>query len=120
MDFVVFILDVNAGGGQYGIVVGAECVEVLGIDFGCTVSSEQVVFEEDADFGYDRRSVRMLGRCYLYGCNQVFLSVRAQHADGQLATRQNDRLAQILEHEAQGRCCICHGICAMKDDKTIV
>ena len=60
-----------------------------------------MVFEEDAYFGYNSSAVRMFGSGYFYGSDQIFLSIGALHADGQLATRQNNRLAQDFQHEAE-------------------
>ena len=54
-----------------------------------------MVFEEDAYFGYNSSAVRMFGSGYFYGSDQIFLSIGAQHADGQLAASQDNRLAQV-------------------------
>ena len=66
-----------------------------------TVSAQQMVFEEDAYFGYNSSAVRMFGSGYFYGSDQIFLSIGAQHADGQLAASQDNRLAQVFQHEAE-------------------
>ena len=118
-DAVVFILDVDACRSERGIVVRAESVEVLGVDFRRAVSAQQQVFEEDAHFGHHCRTVGMLCRGNLDRGYQVFFSVGAQHADGQLASCQDDRFAQVFQHEAQCRCRICHGVRAVQDDESV-
>ena len=75
MYLVVFIFNMDACSCQKRIIVGTESIEVLRIDFGGTVAAQQVVFEDDTHFGYDSRSIRMLGCSNLDGSNQVFLTV---------------------------------------------
>ena len=70
--------------------------------FDPVMDSSEIVFKEDADFGYNRYSV-FFGSSNLDRRDQVFLPVCAQHADGQLRTGENDRLAEVFEHETQGR-----------------
>ena len=61
----------------------------------------------------------MFGGGYLYRGYQVFFSVCAQHADGELAAGQNHRFAQVLQHKAECGGCICHCIRAMQNDESI-
>ena len=42
-----------------------------------------------------------LAAAIFYGSDQIFLSIGAQHADGQLAASQDNRLAQVFQHEAE-------------------
>ena len=78
---------------QCGIIVRTESIKVFSVDFGCPVSSQQMVLEEDADFRNDSCSVRMFGCSYLNGGDQVLLTVSPEHTDGELASCQDDRLA---------------------------
>ena len=119
-DEVGVVLDMNARLGQGREVVGAEGVEALGVNLRCAIAAQQTVFEEDAHFGHHRLAVGRLGCCNLNACQEVFLAVRAQLADGQLRASEDDGLAQILEHETQGRCREGHRVRAMQDDETIV
>lgn len=113
------VFDGDAGVGQHGIIVGAESVEVVGADFAGTIAPEQVVFEEDAYFGYDGLVV-FFGGGYLDGGDEVFFSVGAEHADGQLRAGQDDGLAQVFEHEAEGGSGIGHRVGTVQDDKAVV
>ena len=78
MDEVLVITDMDACLCQCGIVEGAESVEILGIDFGGTVAPHQLVLEEDAHFGDDRSTVRMLGGGYFNGGDEVLFLVGAR------------------------------------------
>ena len=118
-DEVLVVADVDACFGQRGIIEGAEGVEILGIYLGGPVAPHQFVFEEDADFGYHGRTVGTAGGGNFDGGDEVLLAVRAQGADGQLRAGQDDRLAQVFQHEAQGRGGIGHGVCAVQDDKAV-
>ena len=74
-DTVVFVLDVDTGRGQCRIIVRTERVEVFCINLCRTVSTQQVVLEENADFRYHGSSVRMFCSGYFDRSNQIFLSV---------------------------------------------
>ena len=65
-------------------VYNKEGVEALGVNLRRAVAAQQFVFEEDAHFGHHRLAVGRLGCCNLNACQEVFLAVRAQLADGQL------------------------------------
>ena len=120
MNLVEFILDVDTCRSQSRVVVRTECIEVFRIDLGGTVSTEQVVFKENTYFRHSRISVRMLGSRNFDGSNQVFLAVRAELADRKLATGQDHRLAQVFQHEAEGRGGESHGVRSMQNHETIV
>ena len=80
--FIIF--NMYTGGSEYRIIEGTESIEVLRVHFGGTVAAHQVVFEEDADFGYDGLSVGVAVGGYFDAGQQVFLAVCAEHANGQL------------------------------------
>ena len=52
MNLHIIIFNMYTGGSEYRIIEGTESIEVLRVHFGGTVAAHQVVFEEDADFGY--------------------------------------------------------------------
>ncbi len=108
--------DVDAGLGQGRVVVGLEGVEVLGVDFGAAVAAVEVALEEDADLGDGDQP----GGGYLEGADDVLAAVGAQHAQRQLAAGEDDGLAEVLEHEAQGRGGIGHGVGAVEDHEAVV
>lgn len=118
-DEVLVIADMDACLCQWGIVEGAESVEILGIDFGGTVAPHQLVLEEDAHFRDDRSTVRMLGGGYFNGGDEVLFPVGAQGADGKLGTGEDDRLGKVLEHETEGGGCIGHGVGTVQDDEAV-
>lgn len=118
-DEVLVVADVDADLGEWGIIERAECVEVFGVDFGGAVAAHQFVLEEDADFGDDGGAVGMFSGGYLDGGDEVFLSVGAEHTDGELRTGQDDGLCQVFEHEAEGRGGIGHGVGAVQDDEAV-
>ena len=84
MNLHIIIFNMYAGRSKYRVIVRAESIEVLRIYFGGTVAAHQVVFEEDADFGYDGLSVGVAVGGYFDAGQQVFLAVCAEHANGQL------------------------------------
>ena len=61
----------------------------------------------------------MLSRSYLDGRDEVLLAVRTEFANRQLRAGQNHRLAQVLEHKAEGRSGIGHRVCAMQDNEAV-
>lgn len=65
MNLHIIIFNMYTCRSQYRIVVRAEGVEVFGIDFGCPVSTHQVVLEEDTYFGHDGAAVAVAGCGYL-------------------------------------------------------
>ena len=97
-----------------------EGVEVVGAHLGGTVASPQVVLEEDGDLLHARASLLIDGSSHLQGGNEVLLAVGAHLADGQLRAGDDDGLAQVLEHETQGRCREGHRVGAMQHDKAVV
>ena len=117
MNLHIVIFDVYAGGGEYGIIERTESVEVFGIDFGGAVAAHQVILEKDAHFRYKGTSAGMPRCGDLDTRQQVLLAVRTEHADGKLRPGEDDGLVEPFEHEAEGRCCVGHGVRSMKDDK---
>ena len=115
-----FIFDVDTYPCQWRIIERAESIEILRIDFGGTVAPHQLVLEEDAHFGDDRGTVRMLGGGYFNGGDEVLFPVGAQGADGKLGTGEDDRLLKVLEHETEGGGCIGHGVGTVQDDEAVV
>ena len=78
MNLHIIIFNMYTGGSEYRIIEGTESIEVLRVHFGGTVAAHQVVFEEDADFGYDGLSVGVAVGGYFDAGQQVFLpSVRS-------------------------------------------
>ena len=112
-------IDVHAHVGQIGVVVGAEGVEVLGIDFGGAVASQQLVLEQDAHLGHHGAAVGAFGHGDFDGRDEVFLAVGAQHADGELAAGEDDRLGEIFEGETHGRGRVGHRVGAMQHHETV-
>ena len=101
-DMVPVILEVDAHIAEVRMVERFEGMKSLGIDLDGTVAANQFAVEEDAYLRHHRMSLLVLCRSNLNGSHQVLLAVGAQFADRQLASGQNHRLGQILEHEAQG------------------
>ena len=110
----------NTGGGQFGIIEGAERIEVLGIDFCRAIAAQQVVLKENAHLRNNGRTVGVLGSSNLNGSDEVLTCIGTQHSDGKLATGENDRLRKVFQHEAQSRRRERHGVSAVEDDKTVV
>ena len=71
--------------GQFGIVVAAESVEIVGRLFGGAVAAPQIVFKEDSHLLHHRLAVYgvALGG-NLEGGNQVLLAVGAHLANREL------------------------------------
>ena len=75
-----------------------------------------MALEEDAhlwDGGQARRG-------NLEGADDILATVGAEHAQGQLTAGEDDRLAQVLEHKAQRRSRIGHGVGAVEHNETII
>ncbi len=119
MDEVLVITDMDACLCQGGIIERAESIEILGIDFGGTVATHQLVLKEDAHFGNNSCTVRMFGCSYFNGGDEVFFSVCAQEFRWELGTGEDDRLGKVLEHETECGGCIGHRICTVQDDEAI-
>ena len=118
-DLVLVVVDVHAHLGQRRVVGRHEGVEALGTDFGGAVAAQQVVAEEDTHLGYQRFAGAVFGGGYFDGGDEVFLTVGAQHADGQLRAGEDDGLVEVLEHEAQGRCRVGHCVGTVQHDKAV-
>ena len=112
-------LDLHAHSGEVGIIERAERIELLGVNLRCSVAAHQLLLEIDADLGHDGRAVFVLGSSNLDGGDEVLLAVGTELTDGQLRTCEDDGLAQVLEHEAEGRCRVGHRVCAMQDDEAV-
>ena len=117
---VLLIFNMYAGVCQRREVEGAEGVEPLGVDFCCSVSSHQSVFEEDADLGHHGSSAAVGGCCDFDARQKVFLSVGAETPDGELRPRDDDRLSEILQHEAQRTGGVCHCVCAVEEHEAVI
>ena len=111
--------DVDADLGQRGVVVGAECVEVLGAALGGAVGAEQAVLEVERHLGHDGPPL-VPGSGDLDGRDEVLASVGAQHADRNLAAGEDDGLGEVLEQKAQRRSGVGHGVGAVQDDEAVV
>ena len=98
-DEVFVEADVNANRCQRGIIKRPEGIEIFGIHFGGTVAAQQFVLKKDAHFGHHRLAVVAPCGGNLYGRNQIFLTVGAQHANRQLGTGKNHRFGQVFQHE---------------------
>ena len=120
VDEAVVVFDADAGGGEQRVVGRLEGVETRGVDLDAAVAAEQLRIEADAHFRHHRPPVRILGRGDLHGGDEVLLAVRAGLPDGQLAAREDDRLAQVLEHEAQGGGGVGHRVRAVQDHEAVV
>ena len=102
--------------GQRWVVVRLEGVEVLCAYLRAAVAAIQAVLEEHTHLWYHQ----LLARHNLQRADDVLTSVAAQHAERQLASRKHHRLAQVLEHETQSRCGVCHRVGAVKHQKSVV
>ncbi len=113
---VLFETEVDAGFGQRGVVETVEGVEVLGAEFGAAVAAIEVVFEEDAHFRY----VAVEAGGHFYGADDIFAAVATQHSQRQLAAGEHDGFAQIVEHKAESRGAVGHGVGAVQYHKAVV
>ena len=96
VDELVVVAYLHAGIGQMGIVERLEGVELVGALLRGAVAAHQVSVEVDAHLGHHCGAVLMLGAGHLDARYQVLLAIGAQHADGQLAAREDDRLREVL------------------------
>ena len=74
------VIDVYAGFGEVGVVVAAEGLEMFGVGFRASVSSVEVLSEEDAHLWHHRASVLVLRCSQFDGSEEVLLSVCSQHS----------------------------------------
>jgi len=80
---------------------------------GCPVPSEEPVSEEDRNLGdlvltSDKERAK-----------EVVHGIVLEFEDGYLGSGENNRLVQVLQHEAEGGCSIGHGVRTMEDDEGI-
>ena len=54
------------------------------------------------------------------GRDDVLLSVSSRNTDRELAAREDYRLGESVQHEAQCRCRVGHGVGAVKNDESVV
>ena len=106
--------------GQGWEVGRLEGLEALRIRLGAAVAAHQAGAEENRNFRNHGAAVRPLCCGDFDGGDKVFLAVRARCAYRQLASRENHRFGEVLEHETQGRSGVRHGIRAMEHHKTVV
>ena len=111
-------MDIHPDVGQRRIVVRTEGIEQLGAVFRRAVRTEQLVLKIDADFRNDG-APSLFRRGDLDRGNQVLPPVGPQHADRNLTAREDDRLAQILDHEAERRGRIGHRIGSVQHDEAV-
>src|SRR5689334_16668492 len=110
----MIVSQVNASFCQYRIVRGLESLEVLGIELMRAVAAVQLVFEVNANFGYNRFAV-LFSSSNLYGGNKVFLPVSTDNTDWQLRSGKYYRLIEVLQHEAESGCREGHCIRPVQD-----
>ena len=111
--------DVDAHLGQRRVVVRAEGVERLGAPLRRAVGAEQPVLEVERHLGHLGAPVDA-GSGDLDRRNEVLASVRAQHADRDLAPGEDHRLGEVLEQEADRRGGVGHRIGAVQYDEAVV
>ena len=112
--------DADAGLGQGRAVRGGEGVEGFGAELGGPVAPDQDGVEVDGHFRHHRMAVRVHRRGDFHGRDEVLLAVGAGDADRELASREDDRLPEPLQHEAQGRGRIGHRVGPVQDDEAVV
>ncbi|CDA46122.1 unknown [Prevotella sp. CAG:5226] len=97
-----------------------EGIEALRVYFGSAVAAHQAALEKYAHLRH--HGVPHLVACcsYLDARQQIFLAIGAQLPYRQLRTGNDDGLAQIFEHIAQGRRSVGHGVGAMQQHKTVI
>ena len=113
------VVDVDAGRGQWGEVVGGKGVELFGTGLGDAVAAVEVLTEADGDLGHHGTAVGMGGGGVLDGVDEVLLAVGAQDADGQLAAGEYDGTVQAAEHEAEGGGGVGHRVGAVEYDVAV-
>lgn len=94
-------------------VGGSEGGEGGGGDFGGAVTAIQSVVEEEAYLGDGE------GPRDDEGAEQVVDGVGLQGEDGGLRAGEDDRLAEVGEHEGEGGAGVCEAVCAMEDDEAV-
>ena len=116
----VVVAYADSGLGQGWEVGRLEGLEALRIRLGAAVAAHQAGAEENRNFRNHGAAVRPLCCGDFDGGDEVFLAVRTRCAYRQLASRENHRFGEVLEHETQGRSGVRHGIRAMEHHKTVV
>ena len=98
-------------------------LEALGVLLVGAVAPDELVPEVDDHLPDQRAPLGIrripLGR-NLDGGQQVFLAVRAEHPNGQLAAGEHDRFAEIGQHETEGTGRVGHGVGSVEHHKAIV
>ena len=108
--------DVDACYGQRRVVVGLKGVEILGAELRAAVAAVEVVLKEYAHLWDDG----LPPRGYLKCADDVLAAVGTEHAQRQLAAGEDDGFGEVLEHEAQGRGGVGHGVGAVEHHKAVV
>lgn len=106
--------DLRPHSGQPGEVGRVECAELTRIHFDGAIATKKAVVEEDAHFGDVQKPSEDDGE------HEVSPRVVVDIGEGKLASREYDRLGQVLQHEGESTCCVAHGVGAVDDNKTIV
>ena len=112
--------EVDARVAEVGIVEGVEGVELLRALLRGSVASDHMAVEVDADLGYLWSAVRAVGRGQFEARHEVLLAVGAQLSDGQLRSREHDRLLQVFEEEGEGRGRIGHRVRAVEYHEAVI
>ncbi|MNY22006.1 hypothetical protein D3C86_1555920 [compost metagenome] len=89
-------------------------VETVGVGFGGAVPAIEAIIEEQRHF-----VDRIIGR-HVQGVQQVNLPVGTQFGQRDLRPGNDNRFAQILQHERQRRGGKCHRVGAVQDHKAVV
>src|SRR6056297_2807153 len=92
---------------------------MLGAGFGGTVAPIESVLKIKGQFRNHGLTV-LFSSGNLDGCDQVLLAIGTQGTYRQLTTGKDHRFLQVLQHEAQCRSGISHGVGAMQHDKPVV
>ena len=109
--------------GQCRKIRAHQGLEALGILLVGSVAPDELIPEVDDHLPDQRATLGVrripLGRD-LDGGQQVFLAVRAEHPNGQLAAGEHHGFAEIGQHETEGTGRVGHGVGSMEHHKAIV
>ena len=75
-----------------------------------------MVFKKEADFGDES----FVAGGQFEGTDEILTAVAPQHTHRQLAAGENDGFGEVLEHEAEGRSRVGHGVGAVQNHKAVV
>ena len=98
-DMVAAKGEVDAGLTQMRIVERLKGIEFVGVNLRTAVASEQVTTEVDTHLGHCCPAIGLIVRSQFYTGHEILLAIRSELSNGQLASREDDGLGEVLEHE---------------------